>query len=182
MPQRDKGIAVAAGDGGVGHDEGRRLDAAAVVALDDLVGDVARDVGDQLLARGREFGEVIGECGDQDPQSGRCDALLRRAEFVRGEVEAVRIPLDGGARDLDSSPASAAHGVEELLPAHRRTGVAQDDGGPLLGSLEISEGFGEERVAALLDAADPDEAGFAEQRGRGQRQERPGGVVVRADV
>ena len=65
MPQRDQRLAVAARDRRVGDGEGRRLDSAAVVALDDLLGDVAGDVRDQLLACRRELGEVVGECRDE---------------------------------------------------------------------------------------------------------------------
>ena len=61
VPHRDERFAVPAGDRGVGDLEGVGLDAAAVVLVDRRLGDLGGGVGDELLAGGGEFGEVVGE-------------------------------------------------------------------------------------------------------------------------
>ena len=70
VPQRDERLAVAARDRGIGDGEGVGLDPAAVVARDDGSVISPVDVGDQLLAGGRELGEVVGE-GRRRARAGR---------------------------------------------------------------------------------------------------------------
>ncbi len=135
-----------------------------------------------LLARGSEFGDVAGECRHERAEGLWRDPSLRRLELPRGEVEAIGVTLDRGTRDLDSPARARADRVEQLLAAHRRTRVAQYDGGAVLGSLQIPERLGEECVGALLDTGHPHEARLTEQRGRGEREQGSLYVIVSADV
>ena len=163
MTQRDERIAVPPRDRCVGDGERRGLDPPAVVALDDLFCDVAGNVGDELLTRRGEFGEIVGERADETTQREGCDLPVRRLELARGEVEAIGIPLDRGASDLDTAPLSGPDGVEQLLASHARPRVPQDDGGAVLRCVEVGESLGEERVGTLLDARNPHESRFAEK-------------------
>src|SRR5690606_27675373 len=128
----------------------------------------ALDVADQLLAGCGELGEIVREGGDQRTQGCGCDALARRLELPRREVDAVAVALDRGTRDLDAAAGARAHGIQELLSTDAGAGVPQDDGGALLRMLDVLHGLLQERVGALLHARDAHQPWLAEQRGRGE--------------
>jgi hypothetical protein len=79
VTQRDERIAVPPRDRRVGDGERRGLDPPAVVTLDDLFCDVAGNVGDELLTRRGEFGEIVGERADETTQ--REGAIFRCADW-----------------------------------------------------------------------------------------------------
>ncbi len=183
MAQRDERIAVAPRDRGVGDGEGGGLDAAAVVPLDDLLGDVARHVGDELLARGGELGEVVGEgrrraCAARRARCACCAA--RNSPAAKSNRSESRL-IAGHAISMPSpSPARIASSSflpRTLAPVWRRTTVA-----PSCGCARYDDRLGEERVGALLDAGDAHEARLAEQRRRRDGEQRAGGVVVGTEV
>lgn len=77
---------------------------------------------------------------------------------------------------------TSARSAAGAIGVARDAGVPQDDGRPFLRVGEIREGFREEGIAAALDARDPDEPRLAEQRGRGDGEERaPGRSRRRVD-
>ena len=78
-------------------------DATLVVAVDDLLGDVAVGVGDELPAGGGELGEVVGEGGDEGAHRARGGLALRGAELRGGEVDLVALALELGAHHLDAA-------------------------------------------------------------------------------
>ena len=90
--------------------------------------------------------------------------------------------LIGGARHLDAAALAGADRVEELLAAHRRARVPEDDGRAVLRRGEIRQRLGEEGVGALLDSRDAHESRLAEERRRGDRQQGALRVVVGPDV
>ena len=103
VAKQHEGLTVPAGDGGVGDLERVGLHPAGVVVLDDGFGDLPRAIGDELLAGGRELGEVVAERGDQRPQGP--GLMLRPARELRHrEVELVAVFLQIGADDLDPPP------------------------------------------------------------------------------
>ena len=118
--RRDERLAVTARDRGIRDGEGVGLDAAAVVARDDGLGDLARGIGDQLPAGGRELGEVVGERGDERAEGPGVDAAPGRPELGRREVLLLDVLLQLGADDLDAAADTRADGVEQLLAALRR--------------------------------------------------------------
>jgi hypothetical protein len=182
MTERDERIAQAPGDRRIGDDECGDLDAPSVVALDDVARDIALDVVDELLAGGRELRDVVGEGRDQCPQRLRLDPATGGAELARGEVGLLVVALDGRTGDLDPAAGPSADRVEQLLAAHARSGVPEDDRRTVLRMLEVRDGLSEERVGAALDPGDTQQARLAEQRRRGEREQTAALVVVGAQV
>ena len=162
MPQRDQGFTVAAGDGGIGDLEGVRFDAPAVVPLHGDFGDLAGGIGDELLAGRRQLGEVVAECGDEGAQRAGGDAFAAAAKLRHGKIVLVGVFFQFGADDFDAVALTRADAVEQSFAAHS-PGVTQHHVGVVGRVLQVVDGFIQERVAAFLDAADPDHAGFPEQ-------------------
>ena len=179
VAQGDERLAVATGDRGVGDREGGYLDPAAVVALDDLLGHVSGNVGDQLLTRRRELGQVVGERRHERTERRRGDALLGGLE-VSPAAKSYRSEsrLMAGHGDLDAAALARPDGVEQLLAANGRARVAEHDRRALLREGEVRDGLGQEGVRALLDARDAHEARLAEQRRRRDGEQRALCVVV----
>ena len=141
----------------------------------------AGSVGDELAARGRELGEIVGERRDERPQRSGVDAAAGRPELGRREVLLLDVSLQLGADDLDAAAGACTDGIEQLLATHAAA-VAKHERGRLRRLLEVLERVDEEVVARLLDRPDADEPRLTEERRAREREEFAPAIAVGLEI
>lgn len=98
-----------------------------VVFCDDFFGDVVFDVVDELLVGCSQFGQVVGESGDECVQCCGSDVFLSGVEFFGGEVDLVVVVFDCGVCDFDVIVVVGLDCVEEFFVVDVCVGVVEDD-------------------------------------------------------
>lgn len=169
MPQQDQRLASATGDRGIRDLEGVGLDAARVVLLDRDLGDLVAGVGEQLLARGRELSEVVGERGDEGAQGS--PVMRRPAAENSAAANSLFSASFFSSRQAISMPPPEPARMASSRRLPRTPGVPQDEIGVVGGMGEVVDRLRDEGVGALLDTGDPDQSRLVEERRAREREQ-----------